>query len=72
MVTSLFKQRLRACDGDLAPDIYFFPSACSLFFNEHAVGVFPFSLLFCNTNLKVGQQLFHRHSFAFVCRVKKG
>lgn len=67
MVTSLFKQRLRACDGDLAPDIYFFLSACSL-----AVGVFPFSLLFCNTNLKVGQQLFHRHSFAFVCRVKKG
>lgn len=45
MVTSLFKQRLRACDGDLAPDIYFFPLSARES-SEHAEGVFPFSLLF--------------------------
>lgn len=40
MVTSLFKQKLRACDGDLAPDIYFSP-----LLQERAVGVFHFSVL---------------------------
>ncbi len=66
VVTSLFKQRLRVCDGDLAPDIYSLPP----FLQEKACrGCFPFYLSYKSQSLA---GIFKWHSFASILRARKG